>query len=282
MTAAGSTATRTRAVRDAVLQGAVELARAAAEEVAETAELVGEHLEVVSEDERVVTHRFATTAKGYRGWHWAVTVTRVPRGRIATVSEVHLLPGDDAVRPPEWVPWSERLQPGDVGPGDVLAYVDDDDRLEPGYAATGELDADQMAFFELGLGRERVLSPQGRAEAAERWYTGSHGPTAPQAIASSAPCSTCAFLVLMGGSLRTEFGVCANEWSPDDGRVVSMDHGCGAHSQTDVEPLPSEWPDVPKDMDLEIVRLLEKEADAPAADDVAPPAEEEASTEAEG
>jgi hypothetical protein len=27
------------------------------------------------------------------------------------------------------------------------------------------------------------------------------------------------------------FGACANEFSPDDGRIVSFDHGCGAHSQ---------------------------------------------------
>ena len=30
------------------------------------------------------------------------------------------------------------------------------------------------------------------------------------------------------------FGVCANKWSPDDGRVVSVDHGCGEHSE--IEP----------------------------------------------
>jgi hypothetical protein len=29
--------------------------------------------------------------------------------------------------------------------------------------------------------------------------------------------------------------VCANEWSPSDGRVVSLDHGCGAHSETDMD-----------------------------------------------
>ena len=38
----------------------------------------------------------------------------------------------------------------------------------------------------------------------------------------------------MGGSARLLFGVCANEWSPFDGKVVSFDHGCGAHSETDV------------------------------------------------
>ena len=34
------------------------------------------------------------------------------------------------------------------------------------------------------------------------------------------------------------FGVCANKWSPDDGRVVSIDHGCGEHSEID-PPEPS-------------------------------------------
>jgi hypothetical protein len=27
------------------------------------------------------------------------------------------------------------------------------------------------------------------------------------------------------------FGACGNEFSPDDGRVVAVDHGCGAHSE---------------------------------------------------
>lgn len=261
--------------RDAVLASAVDLARSAAEEVAGRPDLVGEHLGVVVEGERLVSHRFVSTAPGYRGWHWTVTVARVPRGRSATVCEVELLPGEDAILAPVWVPWSERLQPGDIGPGDVLPFITDDDRLEQGFEATGDADVDEMAIFELGLGRERVLSARGRSEAAERWYTGSRGPTAPQAVAASAPCSTCAFLVLMAGSLRTEFGVCANEWSPDDGRVVSMDHGCGAHSQTDVGPVPSEWPDpapVVDEMDVEIVRLLEDEATEP--DDAGVPGEE--------
>ncbi|GGC05600.1 DUF3027 domain-containing protein [Cellulomonas carbonis] len=269
--------------RDAVLSSAVDLARAAAVDVAGSAELVGEHLGVVVESERLVSHTFATTALGHRGWRWTVTLARVPRGRTATVCEVHLLPGDDAVLAPAWVPWSERLRPGDVGPGDVLPLLPDDDRLEHGYEAVGDADADELAVFELGLGRERVLSRTGRAEAAQRWYAGSHGPTAPQAIAASAPCSTCGFLLLMAGSLRTEFGVCANEWSPDDGRVVSMDHGCGAHSQTDVPTGPSDWPDPPSDGDeLELVTLSAPRDQEPVSDgDADAAAEAEPTPEAE-
>ena len=34
--------------------------------------------------------------------------------------------------------------------------------------------------------------------------------------------------------MRQVFGVCANEYSPSDGQVVSLDHGCGAHSEASV------------------------------------------------
>lgn len=263
------------ATKDAVLASAVDLARAAAQDVADRPDLVGEHLGLVVEGERLVSHRFASTAPGYRGWHWTVTVARVPRSRTATVCEVDLLPGEDAVLAPAWVPWSERLRPGDLGPGDVLPLLVDDERLDQGYEATGDLDADQLALFELGLGRARVISALGRSEAAQRWYAGSHGPTAATAVAASAPCSTCGFLLLMAGSLRTEFGVCGNEWSPDDGRVVSMDHGCGAHSETDIAPAPSDWPDPPVEdaMDVQIVELADDE-DEPTAEAPAEPVAE--------
>ena len=42
---------------------------------------------------------------------------------------------------------------------------------------------------------------------------------------------TCGFVVRLGGLLGQAFGVCANEYSPSDGHVVTMDHGCGAHSE---------------------------------------------------
>ena len=62
----------------------------------------------------------------------------MPRGRTATVCEAVLLPGDDAVLAPAWVPWEERLRPGDIGPGDVLPFRADDPRLEPGFTPTGD------------------------------------------------------------------------------------------------------------------------------------------------
>ncbi|GAA4694300.1 Protein of unknown function (DUF3027) [Promicromonospora umidemergens] len=261
-----------RSSRDAVLNGAAELARAAAQEVSERPDDVGEHLGTLFEDERVASHRFAATMRGYRGWHWTVTVTRVPRGRTATISEVELLPGDDAILAPAWLPWSERLRPGDVGAGDVLPFRADDPRIEPGYTPTGDPEVDEVAIDELALARTRVLSPQGRSEAADRWYRGSRGPTTAGAVAAAAECMTCAFLIPLSGSMGQLFGVCANEWSPDDGKVVSLDHGCGAHSETDVEEHPTDWPAPAPLIDehlVEATRLVEPVA-APAGKDEPP------------
>ncbi|WNB85259.1 DUF3027 domain-containing protein [Cellulomonas sp. ATA003] len=265
------------ATKDAVLGSAVELAREAAVEVAENPDHVGEHLGAVTESDRLVSHRFACTAPGYRGWHWTVTLARVPRGRSASVCEAVLLPGDDAVLPQAWVPWAERLRPGDIGPGDVLPFSPDDPRLVPGYVPTGDEEEDRVAIEELALARVRVLSPEGRDRAADRWYASTHGPTAPAALAAAAPCGSCGFLVRLSGSLGTVFGVCANEWSPDDGKVVSVDHGCGAHSETDVEPQPSEWPaPAPSidELDVEVVaRAVPDDAAAAGSGDDAGPAD---------
>jgi hypothetical protein len=81
-----------------------------------------------------------------------------------------------------------------------------------------------------------VLSAEGREAAAQRWYEGENGPRADVAEKAPAPCSSCGYFLPMAGALRAFFGVCANAWSPSDGRVVSLDHGCGAHSEVDAEP----------------------------------------------
>ena len=161
---------------DAACADAVDLARKAAVEVAGSA--VGDHLgvEVESGDPKVVTHSFASTEKAYSGWRWAVTVVRAEGADEVTVDEVVLLPGAGALLAPEWVPWADRIQPGDLSPGDLLPPPKDDPRLVPSYA---DVDAERMPFDlhrEMGLGRPRVLSLDGRADAAERWYEGPAGP----------------------------------------------------------------------------------------------------------
>jgi hypothetical protein len=234
-----TTATRTRAAKqptvDAACADAVDLARTVAEELA-SPDAVGDHLGVEPDGDRVATHYFACTSSAYVGWRWAVTVARAPRAKKVTVDEAVLLPGADALLAPEWVPWSQRLRPGDLGVGDLLPTREDDERLQQGYAGgtEPEVDDDAAAHWELGLGRARVLSPIGRDDAVDRWYSGERGPSAPIAEVAPAQCSTCGFFVTLGGSLRQVFGVCANEYAPDDGRVVSVDHGCGAHSEAAV------------------------------------------------
>lgn len=225
-----------RAEPDAVLAGAVQMARAVAVEVAGSA--VGAHLGArvagPGEDGPVVTHAFATTDPAYVGWQWAVTVARAEGGGQVTVDEVVLLPGDGALLAPAWVPWNERVQPGDLSAGDLLPAPGDDPRLVAAYAST-EDELAQQVTYELGLGRSRVLSVEGRAEAAERWWEGDAGPDAPVAKQAPGRCVDCGFLVPLAGGLRQAFGVCANEMAPDDGRVVALAHGCGAHSETLVE-----------------------------------------------
>lgn len=237
---------RTASVKlDAVSANAVDLAREALEAVTEPGQ-VGEHLRAEASGDRIVTHVFECTMPGYRGWSWVVVVARAPRAKAPTVSETALLPGEGALLAPEWEPWAERLKPSDVGADDLLPFTEEDARLEQGYEQTDDREADRVALWELGLGRARVLSPEGREDAAERWQGGEFGPreiSARQRRGTiDAPCSTCGFLYRMSGSLGQEFGVCTNEWSPADGRVVSLAYGCGAHSETGKEEEQREEP----------------------------------------
>jgi hypothetical protein len=225
--------TTTAARPDVTLAAAVTAAEAAAR--AEGGDTVGEHLGVRAEGDRVLSHFFAATVPGYAGWRWAVTVARAPRSRAVTVDEVVLLPGDEAVLAPEWVPWSQRLRPGDLGVGDLLPTTTEDDRLAPAYLLSDDPAVESVAF-ELGLGRVRVMSAPGRDETAERWYAGDGGPDTAMSTHAPGRCGTCGFYLPVEGSLRAVFGVCGNVFSPRDGGVVAADAGCGAHSEAVVEP----------------------------------------------
>jgi hypothetical protein len=221
---------------DSVAAAAVDAARAALVEEVPAGD-VGDHLGAEADGDRVVTHLFACERPGYRGWRWSVTVARASRAKQVTVDELVLIPGDEAIIAPPWIPYKERVQPGDLSPGDLLPVEEDDPRLVPTYLfGEDDLTADDKAQIrsaaaELGLGRVRTLSIEGRDQAAERWYDGDGGPESPLAKAAPQPCTTCGFLVRLAGPLTEMFGVCANGSANDDGRVVSFDHGCGAHSE---------------------------------------------------
>ncbi|NYE96348.1 hypothetical protein FHU41_002598 [Psychromicrobium silvestre] len=100
---------------DAVLAAAVEVAREGILSIAKP-EHIGAHLAARSEGERAVTQLFECTQPGYQGWQWFAVLARAPRAKQATVSEVGLLPSDDSVLAPQWLPWSERVRPEDAEP----------------------------------------------------------------------------------------------------------------------------------------------------------------------
>jgi hypothetical protein len=215
---------------DALLTSAVDLARAAAEEAADEG-TVGDHLRSVDEGDGFVAHHFACLQPGYRGWYWSVSISRAPDDEKITVNDVVLLPGDEAIVAPPWTPYKERLLPGDLGPGDVLPPEEDDVRLVPSWSAGDDQDTVDRAFArEVGLGREWVLSLEGRDIAAQRWHDGEQGPDTPIAEQAPGTCHSCGFLISLAGPLSDTFGVCANGMANDDGKVVAFTHGCGAHS----------------------------------------------------
>jgi hypothetical protein len=193
---------------------------------------------VRADGDRIATHAFEASLPGYRGWQWAVTVARAPRSKTVTVDEVVLLPGADALLAPEWVPWEQRVRPGDLAPGDVVPPPSPDDtRLVPGYVQSDDPAVEEVAF-ELGLGRERVMSREGRLDAAQRWHGGERGPRTAMARHAPAHCGTCGFYLPLAGSLSAAFGVCGNEITETDGQVVSVEYGCGAHSQAHIGVAP--------------------------------------------
>lgn len=190
---------------------AVDLARAALEELGDGE--VGEHIGVQGLGHNVATHRFVADVPGYSGWEWNAVLACASGSRYVTVNELALVPAPtgEALQAPEWVPWAERIRPGDLGPGDLMPPLPDDERL---------VDGD--------------LSQRGLDDARQRWRTGEYGPTSEMAEKSTMNCRTCAFFVEVGEPIGRNFGVCVNEYSAD-GHVVHATYGCGAHSRTPLD-----------------------------------------------
>ena len=215
---------------------ATDLALNAAIENASDKGQVGAFVSVeLDEENRLANYLFEAKITGYEGWRWSVTVAKVDEDSAPTICDVVMIPGPDALLAPKWIPYADRLQPGDVGVGDIVPSQPDDPRLVPGFAALPqdeELDPTQL--WELGLGRLRVLSIEGRDQTSARWYEGDRGPNSDIAKLAPKPCGSCGFFLPIAGSLRSAFGVCANAISPEDAKVVSVDHGCGAHSEATV------------------------------------------------
>ena len=205
---------------------------------------IGAPIEVVltnseSADVAIALHTFECASDGYPGWYWSVAVVGIKGQSYGTVSEINLLPGAQALIPPAWRPWSERIIAGDLGVGDLLPVSPNDSRLTAGFTGLDDLAPDlselQNNQWQLGLGREQILSEVGISGAVTRWMAGQTGPRSAMAKSAPADCSTCGFLIPIGGTLGQAFGMCGNEFGAADGRVVAMSYGCGAHSSVVVD-----------------------------------------------
>ena len=211
------------------------IARAVLLEVADESDQVGDFVTSYDLEDHVTDFRFAANIRGYEGWQWSVTLYHDEEIDSWTVNESSLISTEDALMPPKWIPWKDRLEPTDLAPTDSIGTDPDDERIEEGEVEESSLQDVNDAVETFRLTRRHVLTSLGRAQAAKRWYEGPRGPKALSTkTAEGNLCSTCGFFVPLAGELDRMFGVCANKWSPDDGRVVSLDHGCGEHSE--IEP----------------------------------------------
>jgi hypothetical protein len=83
-------------------------AEAAAKGAADKNEL-GSYLEVIDEGEGISTYLFESKKLGYQGWRWSVTIFQADPTTEPSLCEVVMVPGQDSLVAPKWVPWSERL-----------------------------------------------------------------------------------------------------------------------------------------------------------------------------
>ncbi len=134
-------------VADDVLAAAVEQARAAAVETAGDPALVGDHL-----GRRAGAGRARRPTRSRPRSSARCSPTPSPAGCPATSAGTGRSPSPgfpartrspstrsscsratQALLAPAWVPWHERLRPGDLSVGDVLPSTEDDPRLAPAY-----------------------------------------------------------------------------------------------------------------------------------------------------
>ena len=176
------------------------------------------------EDPDTLTHYFAATRAATGAGAGRSRWPRRP-GEGPTVSEVVLLPGADALGPPTWVPWEERVRPGDLGVGDLLPSAEGD-RLVPAYVASDDPAVEEAARESASAGR--VLSRAGREAASAGTTAGSvraRWPAPPPAT-----CVTCGFF-LPRRPAAGAFGVCGNGYAPGRRPGGRGGYGCGAHSE---------------------------------------------------
>jgi hypothetical protein len=129
---------------DALAVAAHDVALAALHEITTPAS-VGAAAGYGIETDGTISLRFANTLPGYPGWFWTVSIGQVD-GSEPTVLEAELLPGDDALLAPDWVPWADRLAVYPAPPAEraaaaaAAAAADDGDDAE---GADDEFEGDE-------------------------------------------------------------------------------------------------------------------------------------------
>jgi len=124
---------------DAFLAAAVDVARTAVEGIA-SAEQIGPHIGARSEGDRLVTHLFESKLPGYLGWQWYAVLTRNSRSKVVTVDELGLLPSEDSILAPAWVPWAERVRPEDAQTDDAAEEASGAEAPAQGSSDDGDSD----------------------------------------------------------------------------------------------------------------------------------------------
>lgn len=146
------------AAKDVALQGVQEIAPAHA---------IGLVHHVRAEEERLSTHLFECTLPGYRGWFWFATLSRAPRSRVATICEVGLLPGDDALIAPDWVPWADRVRPEDLQENAAQENAESAEAAEAEESAESGEPAENKTAGNKTAENESAVEETAEAESAE-------------------------------------------------------------------------------------------------------------------
>ncbi|KHK98613.1 primase [Microbacterium mangrovi] len=132
---------------DALAVAAHDVALAALHEITTPAS-VGEAAGYGVEADGTVSLRFVNRLPGYPGWFWTVSIGQVEDAE-PTVLEAELLPGDDALLAPDWVPWADRLadyhaHQAELAAAAAEAEADDDEDDESDEDADDEFDGDDL------------------------------------------------------------------------------------------------------------------------------------------
>lgn len=205
---------------------------------------LGKFIGVFRYEKRAAAYYFESTKLGYKSWFWEITLSRKPLSKQVTFSELNLIASDKSPVGKSWIPFQDRLTPKDIKHDIQLPFRKDDRHLSKGYGKQfnpnqvkgsniNNLDELKEITSKYYLTRERVLSSYGKNEAFNRWYHSGRGKSGN----GSSSCSNCGFFVPLAGKLGQGFGACSSQWSQDDGKVVSIDHNCGANSESGVQSI---------------------------------------------